>query len=119
MGLELNVAFVPNFNIYMIQYYLCHIICVVFYLLTLTSYSCCQNISRCKGYFPMQKGYFPMQRLFSDAEVGEDIAEDFVCGDFSTCYLCEMGETLAEVFRYEVARDADGHCFYYCSDVSE
>ena len=57
--------------------------------------------------------------LLPDAEVGEDIAEDFVCGDFSTCYLCEMGETLAEVFRYEVARDADGHCFYYCSDVSE
>ena len=57
--------------------------------------------------------------LLTDAEVGEDIAENFVCGDFSTCYLCEMGETLAEVFRYEVARDADGHCFYYCSDVSE
>ena len=57
--------------------------------------------------------------LLSDAEVGEDIAENFVCGDFSTCYLCEMGETLAEVFRYEVARDSDGHCFYYCSDVSE
>ena len=57
--------------------------------------------------------------LLTDAEVGEDIAENFVCGDFSTCYLCEMGDTLAEVFRYEVARDADGHCFYYCSDVSE
>ena len=62
---------------------------------------------------------FVQTGLLADAEVGEDITENFVCGDFPTCYLREMGETLAEVFRYEVARDADGHCFYYCSDVSE
>lgn len=37
----------------MIQYYLCHIICVVFYLLTLTSYSCCQ-----KRHFLMQRATF-------------------------------------------------------------
>ena len=31
---------------------------------------------------------FVQTGLFTDAEVGEDIAENFVCGDFSTCYLC-------------------------------
>ena len=76
-----------------------------------------QNEALIHKYSEMFK--FVQTGLLADAEVGEDIAENFVCGDFSTCYLCEMGETLAEVFRYEVARDSDGHCFYYCSDVSE
>ena len=86
MGLELNVAFVPNFNIYMIQYYLCHIICIVFYLLTLTSYSCCKG-------------------LFADAEVGEDFAEDVVGADF-TCDFAEVVHTFADVLAYEVAAEA-------------
>jgi hypothetical protein len=58
MGLELNVAFVPNFNIYMIQYYLCHIICIVFYFIDSD-----ELFLLPQNHFPMQKGYFPMQHV--------------------------------------------------------
>ena len=39
---------------------------------------------------------------FPDAEVGEDVAEDFVGGDFATGDFGEMEEGLADVLCYEV-----------------
>lgn len=50
MGLELNVALVPNFNIYMIQYYLR---CILFI--------------DSDELFLLPK-HFPMQRLFPDTK---------------------------------------------------
>lgn len=43
-------------------------------------------------------------RLFSHAEMLEDVAEDFVRGDYSlACYFCELREYDAQVFGDEVA----------------
>ena len=43
--------------------------------------------------------------LFSDAEVCEDVAEDFVGGDFAACDFGEMEEGFADVLGYEVGWD--------------
>ena len=43
--------------------------------------------------------------LFPDAEVGEDVAEDFVGGDFATSDFGEVEEGLADVLGYEVGWD--------------
>ena len=40
--------------------------------------------------------------LFSDAEVCEDVAEDFVGGDFATCDFGKVEEGFADVLGYEV-----------------
>ncbi len=44
--------------------------------------------------------------LFADAEVGEDVAEDFVGGDFAARDFGQMEEDLADVLRDEVGWDA-------------
>ncbi len=43
--------------------------------------------------------------LFSDAEAGEDGAEDFVGCDFAG-YFSEIVHAFTDVLRHEVARDA-------------
>ena len=43
--------------------------------------------------------------LFSDAEMGEDVAEDFVGGNLATRNLGEDVEGLAEVFAQKVTAD--------------
>ena len=47
--------------------------------------------------------------LFSDAEVFEDVGEDFVGGDFASGDFTKMVEALAKVFGNEVARDVVGN----------
>ena len=46
-----------------------------------------------------------MNCLFPDAEVCEDVAEDFVGGDFATSDFGEVEEGLADVLGYEVGWD--------------
>ena len=43
--------------------------------------------------------------LFSDAEVGEDVAEDFIGGYFAAGDFGEVEEGLADVLGYEVGWD--------------
>ena len=43
--------------------------------------------------------------LFSDAEVVEDVAEDFVGGDFAACDFGKVEEGFADVLGYEVGWD--------------
>ena len=43
--------------------------------------------------------------LFSDAEVCEDVAEDFVGGDFAACDFGKVEEGFADVLGYEVGWD--------------
>ena len=54
---------------------------------------------------------FPTQKLFSDAEVGEDVGEDFVGGDLAAGDFGKDGKGLAEVFAEEVAGEACLHAF--------
>ena len=42
---------------------------------------------------------------FPDAEVGEDVAEDFVGGDFAACDFGKVEEGFADVLGYEVGWD--------------
>ena len=48
--------------------------------------------------------------LFPDAEVSEDFAEDFVCGDF-TNDGAEVVDGFADVLGDEVGRDGEGEAF--------
>ena len=50
-----------------------------------------------------------IMRLFADAEVFEDVGEDFVGGDFASGDFTKMVEALAKVFGNEVARDVVGN----------
>ena len=43
--------------------------------------------------------------LFADAEVCEDVAEDFVGGDFAACDFGKVEEGFADVLSYEVGWD--------------
>jgi hypothetical protein len=52
----------------------------------------------------------------SHAEVFEDVSKDFVCCDL-TEDLAEVGEALAEVFGYEVAREVDAEGLEGALDV--
>ena len=48
--------------------------------------------------------------LLSDAEVSEDVAEDFVCGDFADDGA-EVVDGFADVLGDEVGRDGEGEAF--------
>lgn len=44
----------------------------------------------------------------ADAEMSEDVAENFVCGDFSAGDFGKMKERLSKILGNEVAADAQG-----------
>jgi len=68
--------------------------------------------------FFFAKNHFPTQNLLSDAEVGEDVLEDFVWGDGASCDFGEVGEGEAEVFSEEVARERFVCCCPLAVDLS-
>ena len=55
-----------------------------------------------KIFQPLYMFHLPTQNLLSDAEVWEDVAEDFVGGDFAACDFGEVEEGFADVLSYEV-----------------